>query len=206
MQEIFIKLLLSSLFGALIGLQREFKDRPAGLRTHTLVALASCLFTTISMAAFSFKADPSRIVANVAVGIGFIGAGTIIKQGNIIVGLTTAASLWTVSAIGVSVGSGQIFIGFLATLLALLILTAFKWVEERIGKKKQLELELELNEPDPKKVLNMWRDFSTDQLKVEFNNGKIVLHTAFRVKDDKEMKEIIEKAYSKGNIIRIRWL
>jgi putative Mg2+ transporter-C (MgtC) family protein len=206
MLEMFIKLVLASLFGALIGLQREFKDRPAGLRTHTLVALASCLFTVISMTAFSFKADPSRIAANVAVGIGFIGAGTIIKQGNIIVGLTTAASLWTVSAIGVAVGSGQVLVGFISTLLALSVLTAFKWVEERIGKKRQLEIELELSSSDLEKALDMWKNFSADQVKVEFGDGKIVLHTTFRVKDEEEIKKIINKAYSEGNIRSIRWL
>jgi putative Mg2+ transporter-C (MgtC) family protein len=114
--------------------------------------------------------------------------------------------LWTVSAIGVAVGSGQVLVGFISTLLALSVLTAFKWVEERIGKKRQLEIELELSSSDLEKALDMWKNFSADQVKVEFGDGKIVLHTTFRVKDEEEIKKIINKAYSEGNIRSIRWL
>lgn len=101
-----LRLLLAVVLGGLIGLEREAHGRPAGLRTHILVSLGAALFTVISQSYVGANSDPSRIASQIVSGIGFLGAGTIIRQGSIIRGLTTAASLWTTAAIGMAAGAG----------------------------------------------------------------------------------------------------
>lgn len=98
-------LLLAALLGGLVGWERERRDRPAGLRTHILVCLGSALITLVSMQMSGTRFDPGRIAAQIVSGIGFLGAGTIIRQGNVVRGLTTAASLWTVAGIGMAVAA-----------------------------------------------------------------------------------------------------
>ena len=104
--EMVLRLLLSTVLGSLIGLERETHGRPAGLRTHILVCLGSTLFTIASYIVAGKVFDPRRITAQIVTGVGFLGAGTIIHQGSVVRGLTTAASIWTIAAIGVAVGIG----------------------------------------------------------------------------------------------------
>lgn len=118
--EPIIRLLVSVILGLMIGIEREAAHRPAGLRTHALVSLGACLFTLISASYFSM--DPARVAASVAVGVGFIGAGCIIGSGKHVQGITTAASLWVVAAIGLTVGTGNYLIGLVTTILVILIL------------------------------------------------------------------------------------
>ena len=105
--EYFLRLLLSVALGAGIGLQRELAGKPAGMRTHTLIALGCSLFTVTSIVGFGSSSDQSRLAAGIVTGIGFLGAGAIIRgqQGNL-AGLTTAASIWVVAAIGLAAGAG----------------------------------------------------------------------------------------------------
>jgi len=132
--------------GGAIGWQREAHDRPAGFRTHILVCVGACLVMLVSLGASSpavtggSAADPGRIAAQVVSGIGFLGAGTILRQGSIIRGLTTAASLWTVAAIGLAAGLGgsYLLLAAAATLLVLLILTLFSHVEARMLSHRQV--------------------------------------------------------------------
>lgn len=127
---------LAVLLGGLVGYQREARDRPAGLRTHILVTLGSAVIMVLSYYPFLGKvgADPSRIASQVVVGVGFLGAGTIIRQGNIVIGLTTAASLWAMAAVGLAVGLGLYELAIVATVLVLLVLTAFKYLEFEVRK------------------------------------------------------------------------
>lgn len=104
--EMSVRLLLAAILGGLIGWEREHVHRPAGLRTNILVALGSALFTILSYTAFGSQADPSRVAAQVVVGIGFLGAGTLVQTREWVKGLTTAAGLWTVAAIGMACGIG----------------------------------------------------------------------------------------------------
>jgi putative Mg2+ transporter-C (MgtC) family protein len=104
--EMVLKLVVSFVLGALIGMERETHGRPAGLRTHTLVCVGSTLFTICSYVIAGPHNDPGRLAAQIVTGIGFLGAGTIIHQGSVVRGLTTAASIWAVAAIGVAVGIG----------------------------------------------------------------------------------------------------
>jgi putative Mg2+ transporter-C (MgtC) family protein len=98
------RLVLAAVLGALVGFEREAHGRPAGLRTHMLVCMGSTIFTVVSVSFVGNSPDPSRVAAQIVSGIGFLGAGTIIRQGNAVRGLTTAASLWTIAAIGMAVG------------------------------------------------------------------------------------------------------
>ena len=130
MEELFA-LVLSSLLGGVIGFERSKVHKPAGLRTHILVSLGSCLFMILSVRFFD---DPARIAAGVVSGIGFIGAGTIIaerREKTKVVGITTAASLWVTAAIGMAVGMGEYILAAFTALLTYAILQ-LKKIEEKI--------------------------------------------------------------------------
>lgn len=154
--EILIRLALASLFGALVGLERERKDWAAGMRTHMMVCVGSSLIMLVSMYGFAgvlgqdhVVLDPSRVAAQVVTGIGFIGAGTILflKQGAIR-GLTTAAGLWTVAAIGLATGGGMYFAAGATTIIALIILWALQPLERyysRRFKQRTLRITTSLN-------------------------------------------------------------
>lgn len=119
--EIAVRLLLAAIFGAAVGYERRSSDKPAGLRTLSLVAVGSALFTIISTVGFE-TADQSRVAAQIVTGVGFLGAGTILRSGTSISGLTTAATIWATAAIGMAVGSGLYIAAAGATILMLAIL------------------------------------------------------------------------------------
>ncbi len=128
--EIIFKLALAGILGGLIGLERESLNRPAGLRTYTLVCLGSALAMIVSLDMYyqyyqTVNADPGRIAAQVVSGIGFLGAGTILREGATIRGLTTAAGLWVVACIGLAVGAGMYIPAIVTTVLVLFVLIYF---------------------------------------------------------------------------------
>jgi putative Mg2+ transporter-C (MgtC) family protein len=138
------RLLLAAILGSTIGFERERLLWAAGLRTHMLVTVGACLIMIVSAFGFSdvlgtpnVNLDPSRIAAQVVSGIGFLGAGAILLRGEIIRGLTTAASLWTVAGIGLAVGSGLYLAAVAATIIILVILAGLKPLEERYRQKRQ---------------------------------------------------------------------
>ena len=135
-----LRLFLAGVMGILIGLEREYRAKEAGYRTHFLVALGSALLMIVSQYGFSdvlerdlVRLDPSRIAAQVVSGIGFIGAGTIILQKQIVRGLTTAAGIWATSGIGLAIGAGMYGIGIAATVLVLLGLEVLSFFFKSIG-------------------------------------------------------------------------
>lgn len=133
--EVLLRLFVAAVLGGAIGLERELRERQAGLRTHLVVSVGAALFTLVSAYGFnSFdgKVDPSRIAAQIVSGIGFLGAGAIIRQGLSVRGLTTAASLWLVAAIGMAAGAGYWEGALIATLGALLVLGPLRVVSFRI--------------------------------------------------------------------------
>ncbi len=135
--EVVVRLVLSFFMGAILGLERETHDRPAGLRTFILVSVGSTLVMIVSMGLRTLYPanagiDPGRIAAQVVTGIGFLGAGTIMREGPFIRGLTTAAGLWVVSAIGLAVGAGFYLIAATATALSLISLTLLARVERSL--------------------------------------------------------------------------
>ena len=126
--EIIIKLVVSAILGGLVGFEREVQRKPAGMRTHSLVCIGSTLFTIISVNLIG--AEPSRIAAGIVTGIGFIGGGMIFKSEDRVRGLTTAAELWVLAAIGVAVGIGFYFASLVATLIVIFILIPMKYIEK----------------------------------------------------------------------------
>ncbi len=137
--EMIAKLVVSMVLGGLVGIEREAHERPAGLRTHILVCLGSTLFALATFEIAGGIYDPGRIAAQIVTGIGFLGAGTILRRGSIVRGLTTAASIWTVAAIGISVAIGgtMMYLAVIATVLVVGTLTLVRRVEGRFLMRSQ---------------------------------------------------------------------
>jgi putative Mg2+ transporter-C (MgtC) family protein len=138
-EEMILRLVVAAVLGGLVGLERERLEWAAGMRTHALVSLGSALFMVVSIFGFSdilneqhVILDPSRVAAQVASGIGFIGAGTIILRREVVKGLTTAASIWAVAAVGLAVGGGMFLAAGAATVLALALLVLAKPLKARM--------------------------------------------------------------------------
>ncbi|OUL80219.1 MgtC/SapB family protein [Paraburkholderia hospita] len=144
--ELISRLVLAAALGSVIGFERERLSWAAGLRTHMLVCVGSTLIMIVSAFGFADVLDPSRIAAQVVSGIGFLGAGSILLRGEIIRGLTTAASLWSVAAIGLAVGGGLYTASVAATIIILIILAGIKPIEKRfitVKQRRQLSLLVE---------------------------------------------------------------
>lgn len=136
-QDVLLRLVLSAVLAGLIGFERQLHRRNAGLRTHMLVSLGSCLIMLTSLYLFDIYSskvplDPARIAAGVITGIGFLGAGAIIRDAEGVRGLTTAASLWVVSGIGLAVGCGFYSAGIFTTVLTLISLYFLRHAEEKV--------------------------------------------------------------------------
>lgn len=130
--DIIWKLLLSVAVGAVIGMERETYRKPAGFRTNILICLGSTLFTIISVHMAGARADPGRVAAQIVTGVGFLGAGAIMRDGGRVYGLTTAATIWMVASLGMAVGAGMFLTAAIATVLALLVLRGFDLIENRV--------------------------------------------------------------------------
>jgi putative Mg2+ transporter-C (MgtC) family protein len=138
--EVLIKICLIIVLSGLIGLDRELRHKPAGVKTHILVGLGATIFTLVSLYMFyAFKGatsvDPGRIAAQVVTGIGFLGAGTIIQSGGSVIGLTTAASLWSVAGIGLAVGCGMYYLSIITTVCILLVFLIINKISNIIEEK-----------------------------------------------------------------------
>lgn len=135
--EVALRLLLATVLGALIGLERERKNQAAGFRTHTILCVGSALVMILSMKVAGARYDPGRIAAQVVSGIGFLGAGAILRMGASVKGLTTAATVWTVAAIGLAVGYGLYSEAVIVASILFLALYFFNLVEKRFFSGKQ---------------------------------------------------------------------
>lgn len=139
--DLALRLAVGLVLGAIIGFERELQRQPAGFRTHSLVSLGAALFTVVSAYGFSGDlVDPTRIAAQIVSGIGFIGAGTILQHRGNIRGLTTAASLWAVAAIGTAAGAGLYSVAVVGTILILVVLSILDRVEALTHRRLQLRL------------------------------------------------------------------
>jgi putative Mg2+ transporter-C (MgtC) family protein len=134
--EIALRLLFAMIIGLIVGIEREYTHRPAGMRTHILVALGSCVVMLTGQMIFAqylpygATPDPARLAAQVIAGVGFLGAGTILRDGASVKGLTTAASLWGVACLGLAVGGGYYVIALVGTVLVILTLTLFELLQK----------------------------------------------------------------------------
>ena len=142
--DFIVRILVAGFLGGLIGLEREWSHKVAGLRTHTLVAIGAALISIISISAFphegpEIRYDPSRIISNIIVGIGFIGGGVILKAGFKVVGITTAATLWVVAAIGIAVGVGFVKEAIFVAAVVYFVLSILWFIERKMLKKPRLD-------------------------------------------------------------------
>jgi len=156
-QTILIRLSLALLAGAIIGLERAFHGRPAGLRTHSLVCVSSSLLMLLTAFQWellqgvpvdTIRVDPTRMAQGIMTGIGFLGAGVIMRENLTVRGLTTAASIWTTAAIGILVGMGFFSAAFIATFMTLIILGAFGWIERKMPTRRFGQLKVSFKRAD----------------------------------------------------------
>jgi putative Mg2+ transporter-C (MgtC) family protein len=131
--DLAIRVCVALALGLILGAEREFRGHPAGLRTIALISAGSCMFTGLGLIpTFGAPVDPTRIAAQIVTGVGFLGAGSILRQGEEVKGLTTAASIWVAASLGMAVGFGYYGVAVFATVLVVVILVALKPMEDRV--------------------------------------------------------------------------
>jgi putative Mg2+ transporter-C (MgtC) family protein len=141
-----LKISAAALLGAIVGLERVWGGRPAGLRTNMLIAISSCLFTILSIEGFPLQGsaqDTARVAAQIVTGVGFLGAGAVLQSKHQVRGLTTAASIWLVAAIGMAVGTGLFFLAIFTTTFSTLLLVLLGPVSRRLEQRAQQRDEVE---------------------------------------------------------------
>jgi len=197
--DILLPCILAIIFGGLIGFQREKAERPAGLRTHTLVCLGSTVFTLISYLGFSslYDVDPSRIAAGIVTGIGFIGAGVIFRQGPLVKGVTTAASIWVVASVGMALGTKLYYLAILVTILGFITLSILKYIEDKVIKLPNYLVRITTSEnfTDMNKIISLLKKISVNikskKYELAENNKRIFTINLFS-KDSEFPTRIIE--------------
>lgn len=197
LEEVF-KLFLAATFGGLVGIERQIQGQTAGFRTQLLVCLGSCLFTISSIKFFEIfgkMVDPSRISAQIVVGIGFLGAGAIIKQGDYVRGLTTAATLWVVSAIGLGVGLGEYILSAFATFITLVNLIILKKLEIILPRDIYSSLEIEYEGFEYGDINSYAKKHSIEltNLKESFDksSNKTILTATLKYKENRNVKAFL---------------
>ncbi|SEL07234.1 MgtC/SapB family protein [Parapedobacter koreensis] len=216
--HVLIRLTLAALFGAAIGLERERKNWAAGLRTHMLVCVGAALAMMVSAYGFmdilgkdNITLDPSRVAAQVISGIGFIGAGTILflRQG-IVRGLTTAAGLWTVAAIGLAAGGGMYFAASTATALAIIILWALQPLERKFSdrfKQKSLRIST-VSEAKSLQIINeifQGEKLNISSCSVDKTDGSYLITFSFKEIDKQLLAILINELQADPNVQEINW-
>jgi len=190
--DVVVRLLGATVLGGLVGIEREASDQPAGLRTHIAVALGAALFGVVSTLGFvefdqlransTLQADVTRVASNVVVGIGFLGAGVIFRQGNTIRNLTTAASMWVVAAIGLACGVGDVMTAAIATVVllgSLVLLRPIRSVIRRRWSTMSIVVHVHMRAGIPSdEVIDMFAGdghVETDELSLRKDQGRMVL-------------------------------
>jgi putative Mg2+ transporter-C (MgtC) family protein len=198
-----LRLVLACLLGGIIGFEREHVHRPAGFRTHILVCVGAALVMLTSEFIFNrysshVNADPARLGAQVISGIGFLGAGTIIKEGVSVKGLTTAASLWAVSCIGIAVGIGFYSGALIATIIIYLTLIVLKKMQGKIAASKMIRLYVhtQLKKGQVDEISALIESMGVSIKKTDFisseHDGEMVLRFSLNDIGDKPLAELIE--------------
>ena len=204
--EIFLRLLLSAALGAVVGFERERQNQVAGLRTHMVLAVGSSLTMVLSIyMAIHFRdqtsgADPSRIAAQVVSGIGFLGAGTILHYGTNVRGLTTATSLWTIAMVGLTVGAGLYIPAVAATVLLLIALTIFNFIEKRLVKSYttwvvtfKAEDRPDLLEQFEAAISSLARKVSSESLSKDISKNLVTIESQIQTIENYNVSPILEK-------------
>lgn len=217
--ELSLRLVLAAIFGAAIGLERERKDWSAGMRTHMMVSLGSCLMMMVSSFGFedilgreNVELDPSRVASQIIAGIGFIGAGTILfLKPATVLGLTTASGLWTVSGIGMATGGGMYFAAGATTVLSLIILWGMQPLQKRFSAKfQQRSLIITAKaDSDAKEIVEKlfnnkeiaFINFSVTKLRKE-----IMIELRLEKPQDPHLLEVVKKLHDHPEIKKIQWM
>ena len=212
--SIIIRLLEACLLGGIIGFEREHLHRPAGFRTHILVCVGSALVMITSEFIFhkfspNVNADPARLGAQVISGIGFLGAGTIIKEGINVKGLTTAASLWAVSCVGIAVGIGFYSGAFIATIIIFLTLVVIRKVQRRRTSQKNIRLCIHtmVKRGEVRELSNIIEGLGVTVTDTEFisseRDGEMILRYKIQIPNDIPTVELIEAVLCHNTVRRV---
>jgi putative Mg2+ transporter-C (MgtC) family protein len=190
-----LRLVFALLIGGIIGLEREIKGKPAGMRTNILICMASCLLMILSLEIFrsgSWLGDPSRIASQVVVGIGFLGAGTIMRSRFNVQGLTSAATIWFVAAIGLMIGWGDFALAVAATALIVLTLTVLGVVERWVDVKQrrhvlQFQFPAELRRFEDAKVVLRRHQIRTNNITLRRDASRVLVDIEYEAPDQKHV-------------------
>jgi putative Mg2+ transporter-C (MgtC) family protein len=201
------RLAVAAALGAAVGIERELREREAGIRTHLLVSLGACLFTIVGAYGFSdfgTRVDPTRIAAQIVTGIGFLGAGAIIREGLSVRGLTTAASLWIVAAIGMAAGAGYYWPAVAGTALTVFALwpvraLAYRTIERFRPPERRLVVELE---PGVSAMRLLERVGDVQSLEVEDERDRRVVVVEL---EDAVDEELVSRLSDVDGVIAVRW-
>lgn len=213
-KEVALRLILSVLLSGIIGIERESIKRPAGLRTHILVCVGSTLVMLTSIYIFDMFKDltslqPDRLGAQVISGIGFLGAGTIIRQGDTVRGLTTAASLWAVACIGIAIGAGFYLGAIISVLLVLITLLSFSKIEKRIKiRRNYLSLKITaINKPGQLgKICKIIGDLGGHILNIELipEDDQIeIVNLIIKIPNISLKNDLIEKLHKEDGVLNV---
>jgi putative Mg2+ transporter-C (MgtC) family protein len=201
------RLAVAAGLGAAVGIERELREREAGIRTHLLVSLGACLFTIVGAYGFhdfGTRVDPTRIAAQVVTGIGFLGAGAIIREGISVRGLTTAASLWIVAAIGMAAGAGYYWSAVAGTALTVFALwplraLAYRTIERLRPPERRIVVELREGS-NVKQLLDMFGDVR--QVEVEDERDRRVVTVELQ---DEVDEQLVSKLTGLDDVTAVRW-
>src|SRR5437868_10713706 len=218
--EVLGRVALAAVLGAVLGLERELRDREAGLRTHLLVSVGSALFTIVSAYGFRefltsgqsvVRADPTRIAAQIVTGIGFLGAGAIIRQGLAIRGLTTAATLWVVAAIGLAAGAGYYSAAVITTGVALVALwplraLAYRVVHRFRGESGLLLVQLPAGQ-SPAEVIDAIEsaEATIESIELGHEGDRRNLELTLELKRQQPAHDLVAKVADVEGVLEVRW-
>jgi putative Mg2+ transporter-C (MgtC) family protein len=170
--EYLVPVLLAALAGGLIGIEREYRDKTAGFRTMILISVGSCLFTIFSDVMGEPDGESTRIAASIVTGVGFLGAGTIIKDGATVRGLTTAASIWLVASLGMGAALGLYTLIFTVAIFVLLVLILLPPIERWLDKKhdfSEFHITIKNSDKEEDKILDMFYDFGIEIAELRYS-------------------------------------
>lgn len=197
-----LRIFVAGLLGGLIGLEREFRAKEAGVRTHFIVALGSALFMVISQYAFAGRFDAARVAAQVVSGIGFIGAGVIIFQKNVIRGITTAAGLWVAAAIGLACGAQMYSVAIATTIMTILVLETMHFITRSHGEKELTVTLSEVTNDELLDVMKTLKETGADVTSFTLSDGVAVLDIKIKQKDYATTVDTV-LSFSKGLKVEI---
>jgi len=200
--EFALKLALALAIGTIVGAEREYKNKSAGLRTLILICLGSTLFTMMS-AILGADNETGRIASNIVTGIGFLGAGAIMREGLTVSGLTTASSIWVTAALGMSVGAGEYYLAMFGTIIVLAVLTLFGFIQPVLERfRKVIDLHVTLTEEDELMLEEEMTHFKLryEKIRTIKKDGNSIF--LYEVSGGKEQLNRFLKTLSKNNAIK----